>query len=158
MRTEIRTTVNMKVEHFDKIIEESDASNNSLSEIINRLLIQVIKQYDGEVKCFEPVLYQKGGKETAWKRVHVTFKHDIYEKCHSMRLFSKFSVSLILAKAIDQYLNTFIGRTNIFMDNYPAVYGVVSHFRYEDYSFTIYWQMPGKKRKQIRQKQQDRFP
>jgi hypothetical protein len=59
-------------------------------------------------KLYETVKYQAGDPALAWKIKHIEFEPVFYEKAQDLRRNFKYSVSRLIAYAIDKYLDEIV--------------------------------------------------
>jgi hypothetical protein len=141
---DINTTLNVKSDILEKIIEASSSLKIPMSRIITLLIIRIVHSRSLKIKMFTSVKYQGTGDDITWHRLHVSFTTDIYEKALDLRKVLKMSVSFIIAKAVDNILQDIINdyfRTNG-TDNYFRNYVFIPNYHDGVLYFTIFWQYP----------------
>ncbi len=141
---DIETTINMKSKIMDKIINASSIMNISMNRIITLLIIRIAHSGSLKIKMFTSVKYQDTGDDIVYRRLHVSFTTDIYEKALDLRKVLKMSVSFIIAKAVENILNEIIKdflKTNR-TDNYFRNYVFIPNYHDGVLYFTIFWQYP----------------
>ncbi len=144
---DIVTTINIKSEILGKITKASSKMNISMNRIINLLIIRLVHNKSLKLKMFTSVKYQETGGNIIWHKLHVSLTTDIYEKALDLRKVLKMSVSLIIAKAVEKYLQEIIndffqtGKT----DNYFQNYVFIPNFHKGTLYFTIFWAYPSDK-------------
>ncbi len=145
---DIETTVYLKRQFLNKIISASDLCNISRSEIVFLLLNKFMKNDSMEIKAFSPVEYQDADSDAKWRRLHVVFGHDFYERCLDMRKVYKKSVSFLVAIAVLEYLDILIreltGREKS-NDNYTPNYSFIVKTYNKVPLIITHWEFPDKK-------------
>ncbi len=140
----IKTTINIRLEILSKIADSAKDLNISLNKLISLLFIRMIHDKMHKIMMFKPVKYQETGDEIIYHKLHIALSSDLYEKALDLRKVLKMSVSLIIAKAVDKYLQGIVddvsrtGRT----DNYFRSYVFIPNFHMGVLYFTIFWQFP----------------
>ncbi len=117
---DIETTINIKSTIMERIIRASEVMNISMNRIITLLIIRMVHNRLLKIKMFTSVKYQNTGMDIIWHRLHISLTTDVYEKALDLRKVMKMSVSLIIAKAVEQFLHEIINdfrKTNN-TDNY----------------------------------------
>jgi hypothetical protein len=112
----MKTTLNIREEILNKIIQVAKIKGLTRSEMITVLLKQIM----GDVRNPKPigrlVRYQQRNRRGLWRTIHVTWRMDMYEYLQDLRRLLKLSVSLMLADAVQKYLGRLLKRT--IADNY----------------------------------------
>jgi hypothetical protein len=125
------TTVNIRIDMLAKLARAADYTGTSKSRLISALL-----RYAAQNKrMFLPdairVRYQERRGERDWHRLHVCIRRDEFEFYHDLRCLCKFSVSFLIAYAIERYLDEVIRLLMKDTDNYRyqnyAIYQVVDY-------------------------------
>jgi len=81
--------------------------------------------HDIMVATWSRVRYQKRGERGNWRHMHLTLRPDEYEFFLDLRKVFKFSVSRLVAYAIEKYLEEIVKKLSNGSDNY----------RYKNYMF-----------------------
>ncbi len=143
----IDTTVYIKVDLLTKIAEISAIHAISISEIISILIHKTLKNCSIKAKLFNSIKYQKTGDDILWHTLHVSFSEDVYEKALDLRKVMKMSVSFLIARAIELYLEQVIKelsqKNNA--DNYLQEYTFLSSKYNGLLYFSIFWRNPPKR-------------
>jgi hypothetical protein len=112
----MKTTLNIRMEILNKIMQAAKIKGLTLSEMITIIL----KQAMGNVREPKPigrlVRYQQHNRLEEWRTVHVTWRVDMYEYLQDLRRLLKLSVSLMLADAVKRYLDKLLKQNKT--DNY----------------------------------------
>jgi predicted DNA-binding protein len=106
MASKIKTTINFLKERIDQVYEASKSSGIPYKQIIRLCIEQYIAQMKKDTFEEHALHYQQDG--SAWKKVHFSMKpeeYDIYLDCKKV---SRCSFSLLVAIAIDTYLQSVI--------------------------------------------------
>ena len=134
--SKIETTINISIKNLESIMFASSVTGETRSEIIVRLLKQVMKKESLEGSICRRIKYQKSEVGESWRRSHVRFKGDEYEFFLDLRKILKMSLSHIIANAIKKYLNHLINGKNT--DNYLFNNYVIAK---EDADGVIFWKL-----------------
>lgn len=135
----ISTTLYVNIKTLIKIKTLAEMKNISTDKIITTLLRKTLFKYENKFKIYYPVKYQKKDPEKKWKRVHICFDGKDYELCTDMRKFYKLSVSLMLAYAVEEYLNDLLEDDGI-KDNYQTFsYGITSEAQKGHLIWHTFW-------------------
>ncbi len=140
----IETTINIKYDLLAKIADVATSQSISINRIITILIDKMLKRCPIQAKLFNTVKYQETKDDIIWHTLHVSFNEDVYEKALDLRKVMKMSVSFIVARAIEIYLNEVIkdlskkGDT----DNYSRDYVFISSKYNRLLNFTIFWGNP----------------
>ncbi len=100
----MKTTVHIHSAILFKILEASRLNEMTRSEIILKLMNNVIRDISKPIIGGKMVKYQERRKPNDWHTVHLELREDEYEYLLDLRRLLKLSVSLILANAVDKYL------------------------------------------------------
>ncbi len=118
----IKTSVNINFERLALLENFSEKNDLSVNEIVSLLLLKIMKDGNYAVKKFTAVKYQDDDPKNHWDIMTVYFKEVDYEFFTDMRKFFKFSVSFLLAKAIDLFLDTILSEIEEILRNYEDSY------------------------------------
>ncbi len=99
---------------------------------------------------FSPVKYQNTGDNICWHRLHVSLSTDVYEKALDLRKVRKMSVSYLIARAIELYLDQVgallaensLKTPNSDTDNYDQEYVFIASKFNGLLNFTVFWCTP----------------
>ena len=141
----LETTVNIKLELLNKLNNASTSLKMSKNQLAAILLGRAMKINKQAIRMFCRVRYQRSDNNTRWHKLHVILKHDVYERCLDLRKLRKMSVSLILACAIEEFLDEIIRsftKNGKMPDNYGSFYAIISDFIEGVCFFTIYHGIP----------------
>lgn len=112
----METTVNIHDNIFIKINCAAEKSGISRSEMIVYLIKRIMDDIINPENIGKMVKYQKKSSPAEWHRFHIQLKMDDYEYLLDLRKLLKMSVSLILAIAVEKYLN--VKKKLLITDNY----------------------------------------
>ena len=104
----IDTTVNVLNDNLlaiDRAAVKVDVSRNDMMKM---LLIEAIKNRDHLIEYGKTVTYQKRSSKDMWRNCHIYLSEDENEYMKDIRKYLKDSVSLLLAKAVRDYLEKII--------------------------------------------------
>ncbi|HOT45033.1 MAG TPA: hypothetical protein PLM53_13025 [Spirochaetota bacterium] len=117
----IETTLYIKQYHLKLLVAASCVTGRSKETIISSLMIRLSKEHNAYSRMWERVQYQKREKNAEYHRLHVCLKPGEYEMLLDLRKVFKKSVSLLVAHAIDEYLDEIVNAINKAPDNYPVI-------------------------------------
>ncbi|HOT43963.1 MAG TPA: hypothetical protein PLM53_05875 [Spirochaetota bacterium] len=112
----MKTTLNVRVDILLKISQAAQRKGLSRSDMIVLLIKKVMNDAPDTTHLGKMVQYQKKRKPYEWRTFHVRFRMDDYEYFLDLRKLFKMSVSLLLAYAVENYLDEVLTRN--FSDNY----------------------------------------
>ncbi|MCP4131228.1 MAG: hypothetical protein GY754_09630 [bacterium] len=143
----INTTIYINIELLEKVEAASRQVKMSRSDIIILLLDRVMKKKEIPLETFKQIKYQFRDLACNWKRIHVYPEAHIYESFLDMRKFFKRSVSLIIAIAINEYLDQLVEELSaaedpVDLDSYPSQYLFLARESGGLQKFVIYWGFP----------------
>ena len=139
----IDTTINIDRETLNRL--EYAAGETGISRVI---IISCLMRRAGAGKMerLRPwcrVKYQARRDKAHWKKLHVVLRGDEYEYFYDLKKVFKLSVSHIIARAIDQYLDEIIELLNGGADNYHYHNYIFSTIRVHDVTCLVfYWGIP----------------
>ncbi len=114
----IKTSVNINIEKLSLLEKFSEVNDLSVNEVISILLRKILEDGNYVAKKFCTVKYQDVDPDNNWDTVTVYFEDVDYEFFTDMRKFFKESVSLLLSKAIDLFLDTILSEIEEILLNY----------------------------------------
>ncbi len=112
----MRTTLNIQLEIYQKLVIAARLNGISNSEMISFLIKKAVSQGLTPGQLGRPVRYQSKRLPGTWKVIHAKFREDDYEYFLDLRKLLKMSVSLILANSVNLILDNGSIKENI--DNY----------------------------------------
>jgi hypothetical protein len=112
----IYTTLNVNKSCLQKIQHAASTSGKSCNTIIIILLKKMMDDQQYKARCGKRLQYQDRCNPNEWHTFHVRFRYDEYEYFMDLKKILKFSLSGILAIAVNKYLLKLM-KTNI-CDNY----------------------------------------
>jgi hypothetical protein len=137
----IETTINIGKPSLEKINRTSLLSGKSRTEIIIMLIKHVMRDSRKQVRCGRRVQYQDRKDESTWHIFHLQLRPDDYEYFLDLRKLFKMSVSLILARAVEKYINKLMAEK--FTDNYQYKnYFIVRDVMDNVIFWTLIWGYP----------------
>ncbi len=138
----MQTTMNIKEALFMKICSVADFRGISRSAMIIELLRIVMDDPSNEVRIGRLVQYQNRENADTMHPFHITFREDEYESFQDMRKLFKKSLSLILAEAVNKFLNNLLNNKKN-TDNYPhANYVIIKEMINTIVSWRLIWGFP----------------
>lgn len=139
----MKTRVNLTLVNYHRLYDAAGKLGITRSSLVKVL----IKQYEiNEMKHIRlniPVKYQE--KQDLWYSFHVNLSEIEYECFLDLRKFTKRSVSLILAIAIDLYLDLVLIKYYKKMDNFPLIMYpayIVNFFNDKQKVLQIFYNIP----------------
>ncbi len=141
----IETTLNVHKDVLLQLMEVSMMTMRSMSSIMTMVLHRITVDNCIVSRSFKRVQYQERDRENNWKTVHVVVDSATYEYFLDMRKLFKMSVSLLLAIAVNKYLEDVINDlcNNKNTDNYLCRNYIISKKVIDGVScFNIYWGIP----------------
>jgi hypothetical protein len=119
----IATSINMQNRIFDVISCAAVKRSTSKREIIVRLLMMVMRDVEKFRKDFIAVRYQPDDSLGRWYCFSIKFKPDESEFFSDLRKLCKCSVSLLVALAVEKYLDELMSSMVKKVINYPRFSG-----------------------------------
>lgn len=108
----METTLNIRCDISNKIMLAAQSRGISRSEMIAILIKKVMDNVSNQGRMGKLVQYQERRSRGEWHTFHWYVREDDYEYFLDLRKLMKMSVSLILAYAVEKYLNTIINDYN----------------------------------------------
>lgn len=131
----------MHVTILNQIARAAELKGLSRSEMIVILIKKVMDEKWKTVPVGKMVKYQQKCSPGDWHAFHLQLREDDYEYFLDLRKLLKMSVSLILAYAVDKYLQQLI--TGDITDNYRFIHYVVVKELVENIiCWRFYWGCP----------------
>ena len=141
----IKSSVNINIKKLSLLENFSEANELSINEVIVLLLRKILEDGKYSAKKFRAVKYQEVDPDKNWDTLTVYFENVDYEFFTDMRKFFKESVSLLLSKAIDLFLDTILSEVEEILLNYANSDWDIRRDDIEMGAiWTIYWIKPGK--------------
>ncbi len=145
----IKSSVNINISKLSLLENFSEANELSVNEVVTLLLRKILKDGKYSARKFRAVKYQEIDPDKNWDTLTVYFEDVDYEFFTDMRKFFKESVSLLLSKAIDLFLDTILTEVKEILLNYANSDWDI---RKDDVEigviWSIYWIKPGKHQKE----------
>jgi hypothetical protein len=116
----METTLNLHVDILKKITLESRKRGISRSEMIVFLLKKSMEKVSNPGHFGSLVRYQMRSSPEEWHVFHIKLRVDDYEFMLDMRKLLKMSVSLILARAVQRFLQRTTKTINSYFKKYKA--------------------------------------
>lgn len=117
----IETTIIIKHYHLKLLAKASYLTGKPKCSIVSLLMLLLARERNLSPVMWERVQYQKRDNSEESHCLHVSLKPGEYEMFLDMRKIFKKSVSLLLAHAIDEYLDDIINSINSIPDNYQVM-------------------------------------
>jgi len=141
----IATTLSMRKDVMKKLDNAVMASGRSRSELIVALVRRAMRDFGRLVTHCKSVQYQDRSAKSVWRRLHVRIFAREYEYFLDSRKLFKRSVSLLVAYAIENYLDEVLYGVSE-SDNYQFLqYAIVPKRLDTAICWQIYWGMPRNK-------------
>ncbi len=140
----LATTFNVHCDILAKITGAAVRLNKTRRDIIVFLLMRIMEDHDGLIRGFTTVKYQHDDERISWHCFHIRLKHDEYEYFVDLRKVCKCSISLLIAIAVDRYIDELAKCIKKVVDNYPLFSNYVSHLEVIDGIFCLhfFWGFP----------------
>jgi hypothetical protein len=104
----MRTTIYINHVNLVKLEKASSVLNMSMNQLISIFITRLTKDDSFYSRLFQSVKYQDSDSDMSWKIKHIEFEEVFYEKALDLRRNYKFSVSRLIAYAVDNYLDDII--------------------------------------------------
>jgi hypothetical protein len=101
----METTLNIRIDVSKKITFAAQARGISCSEMIAILIKKVMHDISNPGRMGKLVQYQERRRQNEWHTFHLCVREDDYEYFLDLRKLLKMSVSLILAYAVNKFLD-----------------------------------------------------
>ncbi len=143
----IDTTLNIKLNILEGIEEAASECGISRSRFISLLIIRFLKGKHVDGNKQSRVKYQNRDKNVKWKRPHVVFDYDLYEKCIDTRKLCKLSVSFIVQIAFNLYFYSVIQELQKGDNSERPLRHYICIGRVVDgvFSYSVFWDFPTEK-------------
>ncbi len=114
----IDTTININTSIFGMISRAVLLTGQPKNLIISSVMRRLADDYERLVQPWSRVRYQKRDAAGNWRLMHLSLKPDEYEFFLDLRKVFKFSVSCLIANAIEKYLDEILNKIHRGADNY----------------------------------------
>jgi hypothetical protein len=112
----METTLNIRIDFSKKITLAAQSRRISKSEMICILIKKVMENISKPENIGRMVQYQQRRNKGEWDKIHLYMREDEYEYFLDLRKILKMSVSLILAYAVEKFLDKLM-KSNITDNN-----------------------------------------
>jgi len=148
----LTTTLNIHKDILSKIMYASERLGKTKRDLIVLLLMRIMKNHNLFKHNFSTVKYQPDDDKDKWRCFHIRFREDENEFFSDLRKVSKFSVSFLVAKAVDNYLDKTLQDLEKAVDNYPYFKNYILYHEVVDgiMCWHSYWGMPVEQLKNLR--------
>ena len=99
-----RTTIHMHVNIHETLTKVSEKSGIPRSDLLKHAVKLYTIKLQEEIVLFSSIQYQNADEKENWTRLHVSLSPSEYEHFLDIRKLFKMSVSLFVARAIEEYL------------------------------------------------------
>ena len=141
----IKSSVNINIGKLSLLENFSEANELSVNKVVALLLRKILEDGKYSARKFRAVKYQDVDPDKNWDTLTVYFEDVDYEFFTDMRKFFKESVSLILSKAIDLFLDTILSEVEEILLNYANSDWDIRRDDVEtEVIWSVYWIKPGK--------------
>lgn len=145
----IHTTVNLSFKNTELLDKNACRLGMTRSRLVVLLMRKMVVQWRSLKRNFTSVKYQKNACGEKWKVAHVFFEVKDYEMFIDMRKFFKWSVSALVAMAINMYLDEIAsgGKENLkqhFDNNKVIDYKCTAQLNKNTICWHIYWELDEK--------------
>ena len=140
----IATTLNIHISVLSKINYASQRLCKSRKKIIVMLLMKIMRDNCLFKQGFSTVKYQLDDIKCNWHCFHIRFREDENEYFVDLRKLTKYSVSCLLAMAVDRYLLKLMKHGRKSVDNNLYFTNYLLHREENDniISWRLYWGFP----------------
>jgi hypothetical protein len=121
----IETTINTNSYVSLMILKASRLTGQPKKQVVSSLMRRLADDHEEMAVTWSRVRYQKRDIKSNWRHMHLTLRPDEYEFFLDLRKVYKFSVSYLIAYAVEKYLEEIIKKLSKGSDNY----------RYKNYMF-----------------------
>ena len=121
----IDTTININPNIYGLISRAVVLTGYSKNQIISSLMRRIGDDHHTMIATWSRIRYQKRAGKKDWHQLHLTLRPDEYEFFLDLRKVFKFSVSCLVAYAVEKYLDEILKKLYKGDDNY----------RYKNYMF-----------------------
>lgn len=115
----IKTTVYVKRELAERLEAAARNRNATRTGMAVQLIKRMMIEHRRLVRCWRAVKYQERDAGGRWCRMHIALCGSDYEFLIDARKVFKRSVSLLLAIAVEKYLDDLLTPADDKSDNYP---------------------------------------
>lgn len=123
----IHTTVHLQQRHSLALYEKAKKLGITRSMLMVILMRRILVNWKRLKRHNISVQYQKNVNKEKWKVVHVFLDPKDYEVCTDMRKFFKWSVSALLAMAIDLYIDEISSLVKSKIKQHSDNYNILNH-------------------------------
>lgn len=102
------TTINIRLDILEKITDAAEKLNTSRRAIIVKLLLRSMNDIHKFHRGFTTVKYQPDEEKEKWHCFSIRFKPDEIEFWCDLRKIGKYSISYLVAIAVEKYLDEII--------------------------------------------------
>jgi len=143
----IETTVNIRDDLLEKLNISSGKMNISRSGLISVLLLRYMDSHRAGDRVFQRLKYQSRDTGCPLSPASLCLREDFYERWCDVRKAFKLSASLVVALAVELYLDKIINE--YYLEDQPFnngnMYVIESYYDGSVNSYYISWGLPEKK-------------
>jgi hypothetical protein len=148
-----RTTLNINVDIFSRISTAATKLGKPRREVIVLLLMRIMQNHSMPHRGFTTVKYQPDDDKDKWHPFQICIRPDENEFFMDLRKFCKYSVSYLVAIAVEKYLDQLVddaGGTGIHNYVYYRNYVIYREVVDGVISWRLYWGYPSEELKTFR--------
>jgi hypothetical protein len=139
----IKTTINIRIDLLERIRIAATRAGVPVSVIISALLRRYAGRASRRDAQWNRVRYQPRAQGAAWRKQHIQLGAAEYEYCIDLRKVMKFSVSRLVAEAVELYLEELFDIVGDDFDTYRLTNYAKSHFVMGNaICWIYYWNIP----------------
>ena len=139
----IKTTINIRIDLLERITIAATRAQVPVSVMVSALLRRFADRAARREAQWTRVRYQPRKQGIPWRRQHIQLGASEYEYCIDLRKVMKFSVSRLVAEAVELYLDDLIELWGEDIDTYRLLNYVKTHFILENaICWIYYWNIP----------------
>jgi hypothetical protein len=113
----LKTTINVEANRLQNLKQLCEVHGQSVSTVIKKAVKLYIDNLNMDEYKWCTITYQE--KAPQFKKFHITLKPYEYDVYMDIKKITRFSFSLIVALAIDKYLDIILQQTDQIPDSYP---------------------------------------
>ena len=139
----IETSMYIKTDLLKKLDETATKMDISRSKLISLLIMKYMDKIQPTDNLFKSLKYQDSDDEAVFTTKSIYLREDAYEVWGDLRKVYKFSGSLVIALAIELYLDELLNGD--LPHNYGEFYALSAGYSGKSYIFTRIWGLPTEK-------------
>lgn len=114
----IRTTINIRHDVYERLSLAANRLNRPRRDVLMAVVMMLMADVERFQRSFRTVRYQPDCPKESWRCYSIVLRPDENEYCVDLRKACKCSVSLIVAMAVETYLDRLMAKGESGMHNY----------------------------------------